>query len=210
MPTSSHVFTTATCRWRRGSTVHRRPVRAPAGVVVLGSWLTVKEQMADHYAAALAARGYTAMTFDFAGFGASGGRLRQAELPARKVANLAAAAGWFASLSTVRPGGPGVVAVCASAQYALAAIAAGAPIGSFASVAGWFHDARSVAAFYGGADGVATGSSAARRPPTPSCGATPRRRRRRTRPATTGPACSSRWTTTATRPAAPFPPGATR
>jgi hypothetical protein len=39
--------------------------RQPA-VLVTGSWLTVKEQMADHYAHALAARGYTAFTVDFA------------------------------------------------------------------------------------------------------------------------------------------------
>ncbi|GAB3894842.1 hypothetical protein GCM10029964_073870 [Kibdelosporangium lantanae] len=42
-------------------------------VVVTGSWLTVKEQMPDLYAARLAARGFLAVTFDFAGFGASGG-----------------------------------------------------------------------------------------------------------------------------------------
>jgi hypothetical protein len=59
--------------------------RQPA-VIVTGSWLTVKEQMADHYAQALAA---------------------------------------------------------------------GAPVASFASVAGWFHDTESVAPFYGGMDGVA-------------------------------------------------------
>jgi hypothetical protein len=58
------------------------------------------------------------------------------------------------SLSYVEPGGVGYLAVCASAQYALAAIAGGAPIRSFASVAGWYHDTASVAPFYGGADGV--------------------------------------------------------
>ena len=127
--------------------------RQPA-VLVTGSWLTVKEQMADHYAAALAARGYTAITFDFAGWGESGGEPRQLELPSRKIADIAAAARFAASLSFVRPGGVGYVGVCASAQYALAAIASGAPITSFGSVAGWFHDTSSVAPFYGGVDGV--------------------------------------------------------
>jgi uncharacterized protein len=42
--------------------------RQPA-VLVTGSWLTVKEQMPDRYAAALAERGYTALTFDFGGLG---------------------------------------------------------------------------------------------------------------------------------------------
>ena len=48
----------------------------------------------------------------------------------------------------------GYVGICASAQYALAAIARGARIRSFVSIAGWYHDAGSVASFYGGADGA--------------------------------------------------------
>jgi uncharacterized protein len=128
--------------------------RQPA-VLVTGSWLTVKEQMADHYARALAERGYTAITFDFAGFGESGGDPRQAEVAARKIADITAAARQVSSLSFVRPGAVGCLAICASAQYALAAIAGGAPIASFASVAGWYHDTESVAPLYGGPEGVA-------------------------------------------------------
>jgi uncharacterized protein len=132
--------------------------RQPA-VIVTGSWLTVKEQMADLYARALAERGYTAVTFDFAGFGGSGGTPRQAEIPARKIANIVSVANQVAGLSFVRPGAVGYLAVCASAQYALAAMAGageagGAPIASYASVAGWFHDTASVAPFYGGMEGV--------------------------------------------------------
>lgn len=138
--------------------VHRRgddrTERQPA-VLVTGSWLTVKEQMADGYAAALARRGYTAITFDFSGFGRSGGDLRHAELPARKITDIVAAAGWASTLSYVDADRIGQLAVCASAQYALAAIARGAAISSFVSVAGWYHDTASVAPFYGGADGVA-------------------------------------------------------
>jgi uncharacterized protein len=114
----------------------------------------VKEQMAHVYAQALAARGYTVFTFDFAGFGESGGSPRQAEIPARQIADITSAARYVSTLSFVRPGGIGYLAICASAQYALAAIAAGAPITSFASVAGWYHDTASVAPFYGGMDGV--------------------------------------------------------
>lgn len=124
-------------------------------VLVTGSWLTVKEQMADRYAAELARRGYTAVTFDFAGWGESGGDPRQAELPERKIADIVAAAQFASRLSWATRGGVGYVGVCASAQYALAAIAQGAPIRAFASVAGWFHDLASVAPFYGGAEGVA-------------------------------------------------------
>jgi fermentation-respiration switch protein FrsA (DUF1100 family) len=128
-------------------------VRQPA-VVVTGSWLTVKEQMADRYARALAARGFTVFTYDFSGFGESAGGLRQAELPARKTADIKAVAEHVSTLSFVYPRQVGYLAICASAQYALAAIAAGAPISSFVSVAGWFHDLESVAPFYGGAAGV--------------------------------------------------------
>jgi hypothetical protein len=124
-------------------------------VLVTGSWLTVKEQMADRYAAELARRGFTAITFDFTGWGESGGEPRQAELPERKIADIVAAAQYASRLSWATRGGVGYLGVCASAQYALAAIAQGAPIKAFASVAGWFHDLPSVAPFYGGAEGVA-------------------------------------------------------
>lgn len=133
-----------------GDLTTRQPV-----VLVTGSWLTVKEQMAQVYARALAERGYTAITFDFAGFGQSGGDLRQAELPTRKIADITAAARYASTLSYAQPGRVGYLAVCASAQYALAAIAGGAPISSYVSVAGWFHDTASVTPFYGGAEGVA-------------------------------------------------------
>ena len=123
-------------------------------VVVTGSWLTVKEQMPRTYALRLAEQGLTAFTFDFTGFGQSGGAPRQLELPARKIADIAAAADFLSTMSFVRGGGVGHVGICASAQYALAAIARGARIRSFASIAGWYHDAESVAPFYGGAEGT--------------------------------------------------------
>jgi fermentation-respiration switch protein FrsA (DUF1100 family) len=123
-------------------------------VVVTGSWLTVKEQMARTYALRLAEQGITAFTFDFTGFGKSGGAPRQLELPARKIADITAAADFLSTMSFVRKGGVGHVGICASAQYALAAIARGARIRSFVSIAGWYHDAESVATFYGGTEGA--------------------------------------------------------
>jgi hypothetical protein len=45
----------------------------------------------------------------------------------------------------------------------LAAIARGARIRSFASIAGWYHDAASVAPFYGGTEGTALRLDRARR-----------------------------------------------
>jgi uncharacterized protein len=123
-------------------------------VVVTGSWLTVKEQMPRTYALRLAEQGMTAFTFDFTGFGQSSGGPRQLELPARKIADIAAAADFLSTMSFVAGAGVGHLGVCASAQYALAAIARGARIRSFASIAGWYHDAKSVAPFYGGAEGT--------------------------------------------------------
>jgi hypothetical protein len=67
-------------------------IEVQPGLVVTGSWFTVKEQMPDRYAAELAARGYTVLTFDFAGFGESGGEPRQTEMPVRKVTDISAAA----------------------------------------------------------------------------------------------------------------------
>jgi dienelactone hydrolase len=125
-------------------------------VVCLGSWLTVKEQMADLYAERLARAGLTAVTFDFSGFGASGGRLRQTEMPTRKIADLGTVVDFLRTLSTVDADRIGVLGVCASAQYVLGALARGLGVASFVAVAGWFHDLDSVAPFYGGAGGVAS------------------------------------------------------
>lgn len=137
--------------------MHRDPGagldRQPA-VLVTGSWLTVKEQMPDRYAAAPAERGYTALTFDFAGFGESGGEPRQLESPTRKMADLAAAASYARSLSLVTAGPPALLAVCASAQYGLAAAAGGLELAAFCSVAGWFHDLPTATPLFGGPDGV--------------------------------------------------------
>lgn len=124
------------------------------GVIVTGSWLTVKEQMSLLYARRLALLGYTALVFDFAGFGESQGEPRQAEIPARKIADLCSAADFLSTLSFVEHDRVGHVAICASAQYALHAIMRQARIRAFASVAGWYHDAATIAPFYGGADGV--------------------------------------------------------
>lgn len=125
------------------------------GIIVTGSWLTVKEQMAELYATRLAERGYTAFTFDFTGFGESAGEPQQAEIPDRKIADLVAAADFLSTLAMVEPDNLAHLGVCASAQYGLAALARGSRVGRFISVAGWFHNPASVAPFYGGMKGVA-------------------------------------------------------
>jgi fermentation-respiration switch protein FrsA (DUF1100 family) len=111
--------------------------------------------MPDLYAARLAAAGFTAVTFDFSGFGSSRGEPGQSEFPVRKMADLAAVVDSLHSSSLIDPQRLGVVGVCASAQYLLGALARGLPVGAFAAVAGWFHDLESVAPFYGGTDGIA-------------------------------------------------------
>jgi fermentation-respiration switch protein FrsA (DUF1100 family) len=124
------------------------------GVVVSGSWLTVKEQMAGLYADRLAARGYTALSFDFSGWGESSGSLRQTEIPQQKISDMVAATRFLASLSSTLGNQVGYVGICASAMYAAAAVERGAPIAALASVAGWFHDTATVASYYGGTDGI--------------------------------------------------------
>jgi uncharacterized protein len=131
----------------------RIDVRQPA-VIVTGSWLTVKEQMPETYARRLAERGYTAFTFDFTGFGESDGEPRQAEIPDRKIADLIAAADFVSTLWIVEPDTLAHLAICASAQYGLAALARGSQVRRFVSVAGWYHNTVSVAPFYGGQAGV--------------------------------------------------------
>jgi fermentation-respiration switch protein FrsA (DUF1100 family) len=128
----------------------RQPV-----VIITGSWLTVKEQMATTYAHQLADKGYAAFISDFAGFGQSKGEPRQAEIPARKIGNILAAIEFVRTLSFVDPERVGWLAICATAQYVLAALARGTAIKSFASVAGWYHDPVSIAPFYGADAGIA-------------------------------------------------------
>ena len=57
-------------------------------------------------------------------------------------------------MSFVRGGGVGHVGICGSALYTLAATRAARGSGPFASIAGWYHDAKSVAPFYGDAEGT--------------------------------------------------------
>ncbi|WP_053232477.1 alpha/beta hydrolase [Sandaracinus amylolyticus] len=131
-------------------------------VVIGGSWLTVKEQMAARYAERLASDGIAALTFDFRGFGESEGAPRQHESPAKKAADFVAAARFLAARPEVSR--VGALGVCASAGYLVKAIAEHAlPVASLVTVAAWLHDASIVRAFYGGEDGVAGRLAAAAR-----------------------------------------------
>lgn len=118
-------------------------------VVVVGSWTTVKEQMAGGYAAGLAARGIAALAFDFRGYGESGGLPRDFESPARKVEDLREAVTFLAGHPEVDAGAVGLLGVCAGAGYTAVAAAEDDRVRSLALVAPWLHDAVLVESAYG-------------------------------------------------------------
>lgn len=128
---------------------YRTGSRIPV-VIVAGSWTTVKEQMANLYAKRLMDRGIAAMTFDFRYYGESGGQPRQYESPNAKIQDIKNAASYLQSLPIVDPNRIGGLAICASAGYMAHAIADGAPIKSFATVAAWMHDPQTVKRVYEG------------------------------------------------------------
>jgi len=132
------------------------------GVVVLGSWTTVKEQMASTYARKLAEKGYAALAFDTRGYGESAGEPRNTESPTGKMADVQAAARFLASHPAVAGDGVGALGICAGAGYVAGAAAGDAPITSVALVAPWLHDAEMVKAVYGGTEGVAKRMAAAK------------------------------------------------
>ncbi|MGD1855943.1 MAG: alpha/beta hydrolase [Leptolyngbyaceae cyanobacterium] len=105
------------------------------GVVVTGSWTSVKEQMSGLYAENLADRGFAALAFDFRNFGESDGDVRALESPTLKIEDIQAAAEFLPTLPEVADNQVGGLAVCASAGYMAHAIANGAPFQSFVTVA---------------------------------------------------------------------------
>ena len=127
--------------------------RAPA-VIVTGSWTTVKEQMPANYAPRLAEAGFTTLTFDFRGFGASGGEPREVESARSKAEDVRNAVAFLRTHPAVDPDRIGAVPICASAGYVAAAMLDEPRIRSAAMIAPWLHDAGIVRTTYGGEDGV--------------------------------------------------------
>ncbi|MFF0202284.1 alpha/beta hydrolase [Streptomyces sp. NPDC005017] len=124
-------------------------------VVVAGTWTSVKELMADRYAERLAGRGYAALSFDFTGFGESGGEPRDVENPARKVRDIRHALTFLAGHPRVDGGRLGALGICAAAMYMADTTAQDPRVGALALVAPWLHDAAVCEAAYGGAEAVA-------------------------------------------------------
>jgi fermentation-respiration switch protein FrsA (DUF1100 family) len=136
--------------------LHLPTAAAPVpAVVVTGTWTSVKEQMADRYAAALAARGYAALSFDFTGFGDSAGEPRDYESPTLKVRDIYNAVTFLSCRPDVDQERLAALGVCASAGYTSVNTVGDARIKALALVAPWLHNADIVEDIYDGADGVA-------------------------------------------------------
>jgi uncharacterized protein len=68
------------------------------GIVVAGSWTTVKEQMPDLYAAKLAKERFVALTFDFRNYGESEGQPRNFEVAEMKAQDIINATNYLKTL----------------------------------------------------------------------------------------------------------------
>ncbi|TIX70201.1 MAG: alpha/beta hydrolase, partial [Mesorhizobium sp.] len=120
------------------------PARPRPALVVTGAWMTIKEQMPARYAREMADRGFAALTFDFRGWGESGGARRQYEDPSAKIADIEAAVAYLANRPETDKDRIGGLGICASSGYMVTAAAKDAAIKSVALVAPWLHDAEVV------------------------------------------------------------------
>lgn len=105
-----------------------------------GPLTSVKEQVTDQYAIAMAHRGYMTLSFDHRHYGEAGGEPRQYEHPPRKVQDLRAGFGYLAHRAEVHPQRVGAVGICAGAGYVAAAVSRDKRPRSWATIAGFFHD----------------------------------------------------------------------
>lgn len=131
------------------------------GVIVAGTWTSVKELMADRYAERLADQGIAALSFDFTGYGESGGQPRDFESPKLKTTDISAAVTFLAARPEVDAARIGALGVCAAAMYMSAAAVADPRVRSLALIAPWLHDPAICREVYGGAEGVAAKLKAA-------------------------------------------------
>jgi fermentation-respiration switch protein FrsA (DUF1100 family) len=129
--------------------------RPGPAIVVTGAWMTVRQQMAARYARTLAERGYTALVFDYRGWGESGGVRRQYEDPHAKIVDTRAAFGYLASRPETDDARLGGLGICASAGYMVRAALETPAVHSIALAAPWLHDHDVVLQTYGGEAGVA-------------------------------------------------------
>lgn len=113
--------------------VHR--AAGPRAIVLTGPFTGVKEQVTGLYAERLAAEGFTTLTFDHRGFGASEGR-PQHEDSQGKLADLRAAVSLLAGYRVA------VVGICLGGGYAMRAAATDPRVVAVAGIAGAYNSPR--------------------------------------------------------------------
>lgn len=138
--------------------------RGPWPAVVLQGPLTsVKEQVTGNYAAALAERGFVALSFDHRFFGQSGGEPRQYESPTKKREDVRNALSFLAAQPEVDAPKLAAVGVCAGGGYMAETVATDERVKAFAAVAGFFHDVEQQRKWMGdGYEAAIAGANAAR------------------------------------------------